>query len=157
RDAQVRREVVTAIHKGDYLPPSPIPLLLESLKDEDSQVRQLSVQCLAVIESVPVEVVRALGRAALDTDEDVRVEAVGKLASLGRLAAPALPTLLRELTRGGKKRLAAIRGIEAIGLADHDVVLALCAALRDKDENVRAAAARALGKLGPATRQALIV
>jgi len=75
---------------------------------------------------------------------------------MGRLAAPALSEFVSELHRGGANRLDAISGIEAIGLADQDAVLTLCATLRDKDADLRAAAARCLGRLGPAARQIVV-
>src|SRR5262249_32355705 len=131
-------------------------LLLEALKGGDQEVATLAAFAFKAVDPVSPEVVRALGHALLGSTVDAKYAICGKFASLGRMAAPALPELVGELRRGGKHRWYAIEGIKAVGLADREAVLALCAALQDKDDDVRLDAARCLERLGPAVRQVLV-
>ena len=84
------------------------------------------------------EQIKALG----DTDEAVRTEAKKQLSDIGQ---PAIAALTDALKSGKKQvRLAAAETLELMGPAAKGATLALNKALKDEDEDVRAAVSKAL-------------
>jgi HEAT repeat protein len=95
----------------------------------------------------------ALARRLRVLDPVERIEAVGKLAAMGREAQSAIPSLLGALSDGDPRvrARAAMATSFIVGAPDHpradDVRAALAAALADPDPGARHAAAVALGML----------
>jgi HEAT repeat protein len=96
-------------------------------------------------------------KALKDTSATRRERALQVLARLGADAAPALPELVEVIKAGTPQHKAeALYVVAAIGpKADATAVAAATAALADADPQVKMAAGYALGKIGPAAKEAL--
>ncbi|NQT32830.1 MAG: HEAT repeat domain-containing protein [Candidatus Omnitrophica bacterium] len=100
--------------------------------------------------------VEALIEALKILDQDVRVNAVWSLESLGQLAAPALPVLINVLNdENAEVRNFAVYAIGNIGGDPSQIIPVLTNALQDKSKDVRAAAAVSLGRFGPSAKGAV--
>ncbi len=103
-------------------PPGTVPLLVESLRDEDARIREMASQLLGVIPSRAKAAVPQLINVLTDANEDVRSVAVSTLGDI----AVAVPAVQPEITEK---------------LMD----------LTDESESVRFAIVRALGWIAVAT------
>ena len=74
--------------------PGTVPLLVETLQDEDARIREIASQLLGVIPSHAKDAVPKLINVLADANEDVRSAAV---STLGRIAV-AIPTVQPEIT-----------------------------------------------------------
>lgn len=134
------------------------------LAHEQGEVRARAAECLALGrlegELGPAEALALaarLSRALEQHPDDVGMrgsEAVGRLGAYGRGALPALQSLVR---RAGPShvREAALSAIVSVG-PTAATVPDLIPALSDASSSVRAAAARALSRLGPAAGMAAV-
>lgn len=119
-----------------------VPALIEVLKDPDEQVRRRGRTTLGRIgASAAPDLIAVL------PDAQVGPDAVGILIEMKDAALPALIEGLGH--RESKVRAGSASVLEQLGIADEEAGAALCKALRDKDPAVRAAAAAALGSIGP--------
>ncbi|HYT68882.1 MAG TPA: HEAT repeat domain-containing protein [Vicinamibacterales bacterium] len=93
----VRRESVRAIGKlrerASIDPQIVIPILLQSLDDEDASVRNVAVTYLGIVRDSPEKEVEGLIKALGDQNSEVRQGAAVALAEYGTLAEPAIPAL----------------------------------------------------------------
>jgi HEAT repeat protein len=130
-----------------------IPALVKSLRHPDSLVRAEAAVDLGSLGANGVKALPALRQAFCDPDGYVAVYAAEAVAIIDPAAADAVPFLVRML----KHRSAGPRGAAAAALASlepprREAVPALTDALRhDQEDNVRAVAALALGRLGADT------
>ncbi len=118
-----------------------IPLLVRALGDDDWRVRK---EAAAVAASVQprTEVILRLARALGDRDNiGLRNATVEALVLIGTESVPAAIQALSELDADGRKLAVEVLA----GVPDLSGTRALARALRDRDVNVRAAAAEALG------------
>ncbi len=82
-------------------------------------------------------------------DQGVCLKAIDRLEALGEKAAPAVPALVKALSRPEDMiRQRAVRGLGSIGPAATAAVGALVEKLRDENPEVRGYAAYALGRIG---------
>jgi HEAT repeat protein len=136
-DWQVRWAAAWALGKiGDL---QAVPALMEALKDEDKDVRQTAAEALG---KIGVPAVPALMEALKDEDWRVRQAAARALGEIGD--PQALPALIQAL----KDEYVREAVEEALGKIGVPAVPALIEALKDDDEDVRRAAAGALGEIG---------
>ena len=102
-DPVVRREALRALAKlrerASIDPQIVVPLLLESLKDEDAAVRHVAVTYLGIVRDRPTEGVRGLIGALEDPQAEVREAAALALSSYGLDAEPAVPALTKASTK----------------------------------------------------------
>ena len=153
-----------------------IPVVIEALKDTDAAVRTRAAESLSMLGSYAV--LEGPGRAADQSTDGGLVTAVTS-ALLGSLAdddqsdvRAAAADALRNISVTSPRAVQSDKGRKGAGpkpepatavvsVVDHKtVVAALCAALSDRDEKVRSAAAKALGgaapKVSPAPPQGLV-
>ncbi len=101
----------------------------------------------------------ALGKALADEKEEaVRDQFIDALAAMGPGAKPALPALLSLVGQKSASQIQRERVIAAVAVADpasKEVGKALLAALGDSEQDIRATAAKAIGKLNPIPPEAL--
>jgi HEAT repeat protein len=99
----VRREALRALGKlrerASIDPQIVVPLLLESLKDSDPQVRKVAATYLGIVRDRPQEAVAGLIEALQDQQPDVRQAAALALSSYGLDAEPAVPALTKASTK----------------------------------------------------------
>ena len=99
----VRREALRALGKlrerASIDPQIVVPLLLESLKDGDPQVRQVAATYLGIVRDRPREEVAGLIAALQDPQAEVRQAAALALSSYGLEAEPAVPALTKASTK----------------------------------------------------------
>lgn len=157
-DADFRYQVIRALGMiGKDAAPA-VPRLLEFLDSDSNAVRESALWALDSI-GVSDEASRARIRPFLETGNRIeRALAAGILAASGEPPKQVLPVLLSLATnpplyRGSLgQRWDCARRIAALGPA---AVPGLILALNRRDSRVRDLAAEALGKLGPAAREAV--
>lgn len=141
-DEETRYRAVAELEPSD---PRDRAVLVERLGDPSWRVRA------AVVDRI------ARGEPAAALPDLVRVLAAGPgvgareaaAAALGRVGAPAVPSLVEMLSSEDPDLRQAAAGVLG-AIADHRAVPPLTARLADPDPNVRGAAADALGKIGGA-------
>jgi HEAT repeat protein len=152
-DPRVRAGAVRALGAiGGEVAPT-LPRLLELLKDREAPVRALTALTLAQLGPSAPEAVAALdAMRATDPDAEVRAAAAATLEGID----PPLPVLVAALTSPDPgRRLWAVAGLARKGPAAKAATAKLAAAVKyDAAAPVRAGAAYALGKIGPAARRA---
>jgi HEAT repeat protein len=126
---------------------SPVRQTLRGLSDGDATGRLLAARELGIHQAE--ETVPALIGALHDPDNRVRSEVIATLKLFGPRAAPAVPALCSVLREDRDARFRCVAA-EALGMIEAPTaVLQLIDALEDPDEEVREAAATALGRIGP--------
>jgi len=167
KDAEVRKAAAEALRNIGS--PKAIPALIEALKDKDAEMRKAAAEALGLIGSP--EAVPALIEALQDKDAEVRedaAEALGKIGSpeavpalikalkdkdvwvrkaaakaLGNIGSPeAIPALIKALDKDVWVCKAVAWALRNIG--PPEAIPALIKALKDGNDYVRWAAARAL-------------
>lgn len=73
------------------------PLLMESLKADDSRVRQAAVEIFGALRIAPAKSIPALADRLKDENQSVRFHAAGSLAKYGRQAESVIPQLIAAL------------------------------------------------------------
>jgi HEAT repeat protein len=140
-DEEVRHAALAHVPPGGA--PDALQLLIDAMGDESWRVRKEAVSRVTAwtdADGAAVALITALGEESNIARRNAAVEALGVI---GRSA---VPRLLDALDAGIVNRKLVIDALGMIG--DGRAVNPLCAALRDPDPNLRAAAAEALGHLG---------
>jgi HEAT repeat protein len=118
-----------------------IPLLLLALGDDDWRVRKEAAQVAPAIVVRSELVVALVGALDEKVNIGLRNAAVEALVEIGVDAVVPAARALERLDADGRKLAVELLG----GIPDERAIAALCAALADRDLNVRVAAAEALG------------
>ncbi|MHC5539587.1 HEAT repeat domain-containing protein [Singulisphaera rosea] len=132
---------------------SPLRETIRSLSEGNQNERLLAARDLGISQSE--KAIPALMTALHDPADAVRTEVIVSLKLFGTRASAAVPELcgmLRE-DRDPRFRRAAAEALELIAMPT--AVLGLIDALEDPDEDVRAAAAKALSRIGPGASSSL--
>jgi hypothetical protein len=128
-------------------------LLIEAAKENNSEIRKLSVGALGKIGAEAAEIVSTLIAALSDPEPDVQMHAADAIGGIGPEAAEAVPALIAALADPKpdlrRRVLHAIGQIAQTGQAITEAVPALIAALTDLDHLVRMAAINSLMRIGP--------
>ena len=141
-----------------------VPLLIERLEGQDvSSVERLYVDALGQIGPAAKQAVPVLIEIATDARAShggnpslAAVEALGNIGSAAEDAVPALIELLASTRLNiSNERREAAGALAKIAPQSTEVVAALTDALQDKNLGVQAAAATALGHIGPAAESAV--
>ena len=123
------------------------PALSVALRDPDEAVRKDAVEVIAQMDKVPTALVGVVQTALKDKSSNVRASATTALSKVDTVVGGEAKTstyLASIRDRDHLVRLNSIEGLGKLGVGSPDVVTALLRALKDKDEFVRAAAAKAL-------------
>jgi HEAT repeat protein len=157
-DARVRLKTVEFLDVSEEAAAPALPLLVQSLSDQDRYVRWAAAR--AIVDIAPekaAEAVQVLARLLSDTDLSVRLAAANTLKEMGPAAKAAVPALaIAALSGDTEARVAAMDALQSIGpAAGKTPVPQLIQALRNNDARVRRAAAKTLGGLGPAASSAI--
>ncbi len=128
--------------------------LARCLKDEVVDVRKLAAQSLGKIGPGAASATTALAAALSDKESLVRAAAAAALGRIGEGAEAAVPALSKLLLEGADpwSRYNAATGLSGIGVEAKSAESALIKALSDRDSEVRAEAAWALGSIGPGAK-----
>ncbi len=149
-DAITRAEAAKALGEMGDNARTAVPDLIESLHERDDLVRLVAVRAVGKMYLANRQLrsaLRALADSATaDRSESVRVSAIRTLATMGPEAIPTLIQVL-EADRDRDARRDAADGLADIGRGSHNAAHALAGALHDREALVRAAAARALGRI----------
>ena len=156
-DESVRFRVVASLAKLGQTSPEAVGVLREALGSDDWGVRIAAAESLVRLGQSPSEAVGALREALGSDDERVRFQAVMSLAELGQASPEAVGALLlKEVRHAESWRIrhdyADLLG--QIGRYDEQTVDVLLMGLTDDDNDVRAACAQALARLGRHSPQA---
>ena len=140
---------VRAFGTEETRPEEVIPTLVEALADEEGAVRLAAVHGLGSLGPSAKLSLATVAGALQDRDPEVRVAAAVTLMNLGPSAAEAVPALVEALSdRNARVRKAAAWALTVMGPPAEAAVEGLAlAATRDRDREVRAAAALALRKI----------
>ncbi|MCY3020099.1 MAG: HEAT repeat domain-containing protein, partial [Planctomycetota bacterium] len=158
-----RRLAAESVETLGKLGPDAVPALIEALKDQRPDVRAAAVSALRGAGPAAKDAVPLLIAALNDANEKVRWDAVAALGTIGPAAEAALAPLSALLAAGPPKEGADARQsvpfralvAETLGLLGAKAVAPLTKTLEDPVPEMRAAAAAALAKLGPAAQEAV--
>lgn len=136
---------------------SAVPVLVESLKSEDWELREAATSALQriapdspVVADAVVQTWMAAMRTADRRQRDAAVAVLGRMGARAAQAAPLLAELVEDPTSG------AARSLAQMGPAAAPAVPALTKALANSEVHVRQQAADALGRIGPTARPAVL-
>jgi HEAT repeat protein len=132
-----------------------LPALRESVaRDPDPDVKRVAADSIQLV--VSQEVARLVGLLK-DRDDNVRVLAAKALGKMGSPAREAVPALQEAAAKDPDPDVQCVAkdAIRLIQQGTNQDVARFVGLLKDKDENVRMLAAKALGKMGPAAKEAL--
>jgi len=133
-----------------------VPLLIQTLKDEDNWVRRYAAVALGQIGPEAKIAVPELIKMLKDRDAGVRWQAAYALGGVGPGAKAAVPDLIQALRDADHVvRFNAAKGLGRIGPEARAAVPELIEMLKEKNEVVRGHAAIALGQIGPEARAAV--
>ena len=155
----VRFRAAIALAKLEPHAGKAIPVLTEGLRNEDPFIRSDSAWAMGLMGEEANEAVPPLLLLLKDADDRVQLSAAQALARIDpkvREPIPVLMALLHHRHAGVRSRAAEVLE-ELVGPGDQEVVRALTKSLGDEDANVRAHAIPALGKIGPAAKDAVPV
>jgi HEAT repeat protein len=157
-EEDIRNEVVSALGQIGPAANSTVPTLVKLIQsDEPDYLRNSAALALATIDPHHALVVPSLIEIFTHGSYVDRSRAAGALRALGPAAAPAVPTLVRELrVKGEPHRVQlALAVLEMIGPDASDAVPALIELLDSNERGFRVSAAQALGFIGPAAKSAI--
>ena len=137
-----------------------VPALVEALERPaaDANVRYQAVVALSRIGPGAARAVPALLRSMSNSCGEVRWYSVLALGQIGKAAEPAIPALIDALNidyPNADMRSVLCGTLGRIGCARPEVITSLRQSLQDVDAAVRCQAAKALGRIGPAAREAI--
>jgi HEAT repeat protein len=152
----VRKLALEALRKIGAPDKGDVPLLVTALKDRNAEVRRYAAGALGQVGPGARSAVAPLLAALKDADGGVRQSAA---RALGKMGPDAKERVQRALVEALGDDDPDVRGAAAEGLAslplDAGDVPALLKLLKNADSEVRAQAARSLGKVGPEARDAV--
>jgi len=141
--------------------PKTIPELIKELESEDKFVKRKAAEDLGQMGAAAKSAVPALVRAIEDRDQQVWFHSVMALARIGPDAEEAIPALVAALDtsknprgRDAMRRQVWYRTAYALGRIGAAAMPSLLKALDDEKTSVRSGAAKALGFVGPAAKEA---
>jgi HEAT repeat protein len=157
-DAEVRAGAVRALRAlGPQAAPA-VPELIKALASDDLTVREGAVEALQAIGPAAKDAVPELTKllSAKVVNPAHHLPALRALAAIGPDAKSAAPTLLQLLDdKDTELRLAVLDTVGSIGAATPEAIARLqTIAQRDSFSTARSAAIRALGRMGPAAKEA---
>jgi HEAT repeat protein len=123
------------------------PELLKALQSDEDHIRFECATILADMEPPRKEAIPVLEQ-YLHAISVTGPDAALCLANYGEDARPAAIRLAARLKKGDEDQLLVLNTLATLGPIASDTVHAVCAQLGDKNEHVRRAAARVLGKIG---------
>lgn len=141
-----------------------VPILVEALSDDHESIRRGAAFALGAMAQDAVDAVPALLATLKDPVSAVRMDVAVALKQITTASPEALQQTIRELTvqlnhADTATRQGAAFGLGVIGSEASSTVPPLMGALKDRDEEVRLAAAMALKRMGsvavPALKEAL--
>jgi HEAT repeat protein len=134
-----------------------IAVLRAVVKSKSTDTQCCAIRALGQIGPRANDAVPDLIAAMRSENNSVRCEAADALGQIGPAAKAAILDLIREVRRdSGYSRCKALESLGRIGSAAPKQVLpVLVEGLEAKDLNMRSAAARALGHMGPAAKEAV--
>lgn len=123
--------------------------LINTLKHADPRKRWKAAEAIGRQGPAAIPALSALVIALSDMDNDVRTSAARALGHLGNEAAPVVPTLQKMLAseRDGGVRWGAAEALSNLAKVAQPAMTDLMKALSDEEEDVREAAAVALGRM----------
>ena len=148
-DIAVRAAAAVALWKIDRHPKA-IPTLESMLGDRSGSVACCAATELGELQAAAEPVVPSLVNALHHPDDDTRRAAA---YALGRIGPAAIPSL-RAAMAPGSPETTKDQVVEALAWIGRPAIPSLIEALADPTPSVRRRAARALGRLGPAAKQA---
>jgi HEAT repeat protein len=179
-ETKVREAAADTLKSMTYWARQAVPAFIEALYDESEEVRQNAAQSLGQLrakEAIPALLTaireRKLGTPALKAlqqigpghdevvpaliaalaEPSLRGDAAQTLGSMGRSAKPAIPALAALLPT--EDRFSAVVALGKIGVDAEPVIPELIEFLDSENDRLAAAAAEALGWIGPAAKDAL--
>ena len=142
---QVPRSKIHTAESSETDNATPVPDLIESLKDPDPVERLSAARTLAVRGPAAARAAKPLGDTLKDADPVIRKTAAEVLARIGLTAHDAYPALVRALGDDNEAvRTAARAALGKVGPAVRDDVAELTAAVNDAHPTVRAFALETL-------------
>jgi HEAT repeat protein len=127
--------------------------LINALKESSESNRFYIALALARTDPRTTQVAPELIKALRSGSEPERKSAVEALGAMGRPVVPSLAITLQDENLFARR--GAVEALLAIGADAYEAQQDLVGALRDQDASVREDAARTLGKLGPAAKDAV--
>ena len=143
-DPTIRQNACDAIARLGPAAKAAMPELEALLNDQDASMRRFAADMLGTIGD-PAATDPLIAALDKETDSFARGTIIGALGDLG--SPKTVEPLVRILESKGKDRLCAVWALGCIGPVAHEAIPALEAALADREESVRAAAATALGRI----------
>jgi HEAT repeat protein len=131
--------------------PSALPLVLESLQDDDAALAQSACSVLRLMGPTATNTVPVLASLVFEVDEELRESIFLALADIGSAALDDLTDMLRH--RDANVRRLAAMAISRMGREATPALPALCDATDDQDASVRFWAVGALGEIGDSDRE----
>ncbi len=122
-----------------------VPLLIEALEHPDSDIRSWAASSLGELGTAALPAVDTLARLLSGGDDELAKTAATALGALGPGASRAIGALERAMNRDDYPQMA----VQALSKMGSPAVPILIKALDHKNPLLRAAAARALGTMGP--------
>ncbi len=136
--------------------PPAIPLLVELLRNQQTDIRRLAADALIDLAPDTESIQPALRLALRDVDSMVVADAARALGALRSRASPSIPALVKALSHGEPHvRIYAAEALASIGPKAGAATNDLAKALGDPVPGVRWAAGEALGSIGPAAQSAV--
>lgn len=160
-DPEVRRKAAFALGAIGQPASGAVPALAAILADDpDTKARQQAALALFKLAPASESAVPALSRAVHDPDPLVRIDATFALARLGSVSQSAVPALLEALEDADNQtnvevfpmtvKEAVVMALGRVSAGSTEAVGPLRRVLRSAPtDNLRIAAARALGEIGP--------
>jgi HEAT repeat protein len=140
--------------------PAAVPVLLDLLMDENSQVQWAALLCLSETPILPAGVPQAILPLLGQDHAELRSFAAQRLTTIcsdETILVPAFLPLLKDDNVGVRRSI--VYTLAPFGIKSPEVLVALCQRLGDRSEHasVRCSAARALSSLGKAAQPAVPV
>lgn len=136
--------------------PTAVPEVLRGLTDGKPAIRCSAIRILGGLGAPAPVAVPALSDSLGDMDAGVRLAAATALSEMGPSAIEAVPALAAAVTNDNALRAMALAAAGALGPVAQGVAWpALFDLLRDESDVARSMAAMALGRMGPAAKEAV--
>jgi len=135
--------------------PKILPVLVQALRESDSDIRTLGVLVLGSLAREVPEALPYVLKATQDPDKQVRGAVLGALSRIGPGPKEVIPAILNGFKDSEPEvRAHAVIALGRLGASTKEVVPALTRALNDKEPQVRTAALKILESFGGDAREA---